>query len=195
MISKWSYLGPLLLTFFTACANQTEDDTKEVSSTATPLSQRLSESGGFKQDAEGNWVPKSNKRSSFELQSKNPFFKGSIEKKEYKTGDYEKKSWWGKKEYKVEQYEGNTDGSRFKTEARQNGKLFADADKKAETGDPYETNTLEYRSARESDAATIDKPENDYTESRKRRYVQPSVMDWEERRKLSLEQSRGILGR
>jgi hypothetical protein len=195
MNSKWSYLGALLLLFLTACANKTEDAADGVSNNPTPLSQRLSESGGFKQDAQGNWVPKSNKRSTFELERENAFFKGRIEKKAYKTGDYEKKSWWGKPNYAVGQYQGDTDGSRFKTQARQNDKVFPSADKKADLGDPYETNTLEYQSARESNATTIDKPVNDYTESRKRRYVQPSVMDWEERRNLSLEQSRSILGR
>ena len=195
MISKWSYLGTLLLLFLAACANKTEDAADGASSAPTPLSQRLSESGGFKQDAQGNWVPKSNKRSSFEMERENSFFKGHLEKKVYKTGDYEKKSWWGKSNYDVGQYQGNTDGSRFKTQARKNDKIFAYADKKADKGDPYKTNTLEYQSARESNAATIDKPVNEYTESRKRRYVQPSVMDWEERRKLSLEESRSILGR
>lgn len=195
MNSKWSYLGALLLLFVTACANKTEDAADGVSSAPTPLSQRLSESGGFMQDAHGNWVPKSNKRSSFELERESPHFKGEYEKKAYKTGDYEKKSWWGKSNYAAGPYQGNTDGSRFKIQARQNDKVFPNADKKVDKGDPYQTNTLEYQSARESNVTKIDKPVNDYTESRKRRYVQPSVMDWEERRNLSLEQSRSILGR
>lgn len=194
MISKLSFFSAFLLLVI-GCANKIEDPADGASSTPTSLSQRLSESGGFKQDAEGNWVPKSNKRSSFELQRESPYFKGNIEKKAYQTGDYEKKSWWGKKTFEVSEYKGDTDGSRFKTQAKQNRKIAPYGDKKVYTGDPYKTNTLEYQSARDGKADRIDKPRNDYTESRKRSYVQPSVIDWEERHKLSLEQSRSILGR
>ena len=195
MNSKWSYLGALLLLFVTACANKTEDAADGVSSAPTPLSQRLSESGGFMQDAHGNWVPKSNKRSSFELERESPHFKGEYEKETYKAGDYEKKSWWGKKTYEVSEYKGDTDGSRFKTQAELHGKETRYMDKRVPTGDPYKTNRLEYGSAGEADAKHMDKPRNDYVESRKRVYKQPSIIDWDEQRKLSLEESRGILGR
>jgi hypothetical protein len=196
MNSKWLYLGALLLLFVTACANKTKDNVRtESAQSAVPQPIEKYSLAGYEQDAEGNWVPMSNKRSSFELQRESPHFKGEYEKKAYKTGDYEKKSWWGKSNYAVGPYQGNTDGSRFKIQARQNDKVFPNADKKVDKGDPYQTNTLEYQSARESNVTKIDKPVNDYTESRKRRYVQPSVMDWEERRNLSLEQSRSILGR
>lgn len=177
------------------CATDSKDDKKAESGPPKSLAERLSEGGGFKQDADGNWVPKSNKRSSFELQRESPYFKGNIEKKVYRAGDYEKKSWWGKKTYEMSEYKGDTDGSRFKYEAQPHGKKNLYADKRVPTGDPYKTNNLEYGSARESDAKRLDKPRNDYAESRRRKYVQPSIIEWEEQRKLSLEESRGILGR
>jgi hypothetical protein len=195
MIPKLSYVYACLSLFVIGCANKNKSSADEVSSVPTTLAQRLSEGGGFKQDADGNWVPKSNKRSSFELERDSPYFKGNIEKEAYQTDDYKKKSWWGNKSYEAGEYKGATDGSRFKTEAKQQGKVAFLGNKKVQTGDPYKTNTLEYQGARESDADRLDKPRNDYTESRRRSYVQPSVIDWEEQRKLSLEQSRSILGR
>ncbi|MFN4872237.1 MAG: hypothetical protein ACK40T_11420, partial [Akkermansiaceae bacterium] len=137
----------------------------------------------------------SNKRSSFELQRESPHFKDKFEKETYKAGDYEKKSWWGKKTYEVSEYKGDTDGSRFQTQAELHGKETKYMDKRVSTGDPYKTNRLEYGSAGESDAKHIDKPRNDYVETRRRVYKQPSIIDWDEQRKLSLEESRGILGR
>lgn len=195
MSSKLSYVSALLSLMLIGCAGKSKDDASAAASEPTSLSARLSESGGFKQDKEGNWVPKSNKRSSFELERKTAYFKGNIEKKAYQTGDYEKKSWWGKKTYHVGEYKGDTDGSRFKTQAQPHGKRALYADKNVDIGDPYKTKTLEYKSAIEMREDGIDKPRNDYAESRRRSYVQPSVIDWKEQRKMSMEQSRSILGR
>jgi hypothetical protein len=177
MISNRSYFCALFSLLVMGCASQTKKDVKPESSEPRSLAERLSESGGF------------------ELQRESPYFKGQIEKEVYQTGDYEKKSWWGKKEYQKAEYEGDTDGSRFKISAKDQGKPAYLGNKKVDTGDAYRTNTLDYGSARESDVDRIDKPRNDYAESRRRTYVQPSIMDWEEQRKLSLEQSRSILGR
>jgi hypothetical protein len=198
MISNRSYFCAFLSMLFIGCANKGKEHVKaEPSHSSVPqsLAQRLSEGGGYKQDAEGNWKPTSNKRSSFELQRESPHFKDKFEKETYKAGDYEKKSWWGKKTYEVSEYKGDTDGSRFQTQAELHGKETKYMDKRVSTGDPYKTNRLEYGSAGESDAKHIDKPRNDYVETRRRVYKQPSIIDWDEQRKLSLEESRGILGR
>jgi hypothetical protein len=195
MVSYRSYFCAFLSLLVIGCATQTKKKVSAELSEPQSLSQRLAESGGYKQDADGNWAPTSNKRSSFEHQGESPYFKGKIEKKAYQTGDFEKTSWWGKKTYQKTEYKGDTDGSRFKIESQQQGKVAYLGNKKVDTLDPYRTNKLEYGDARESDAKQLDKPRNDYAESRRRSYVQPSVIDWEEQRKLSMEESRSILGR
>jgi hypothetical protein len=195
MIFQPSYFYACLSLLLIGCATDSKEDKKAEPAPPQSLAQRLSEGGGFVQDKDGSWVPKSNKRSSFELQSESPYFKGEIKKKAYQAGDYEKKSWWGKKTYEKSEYKGDTDGSRFMIEAQPHGKKNLYADKRVPTGDPYKTNVLEYGKATESDAERLDKPRNDYAESRRRKFVQPSIIEWEEQRKLSLEESRGILGR
>ncbi len=195
MISRWSYLCVFLSLLMVNCANQTKREVSAELSEPETLAQRLSGTSGYKQDANGKWAPSSNKRSSFEKQGQSPYFKGEIEKKAYQTGDYEKTSWWGKKAYQHSEYKGDTDGSRFKIESKQQGKVAYLGNKKVDTLDPYQTNRLEYGGARESDAERMEKPRNDYAESKRRSYVQPSVIDWEEQRKISLEESRSILGR
>jgi hypothetical protein len=195
MISRWSYFCAFLSLLVMSCSHQTKKEVSAEVSEPESLSQRLSGTSGYKKDAEGNWAPTSNKRSSFEQKGQSSYFKGEIEKKAYQTGDYEKTSWWGKKAYQHSEYKGDMDGSRFKIESKQQGKVAYLGNKKVDTLDPYQTNRLEYGGARESDAKSIAKPRNDYAESRRRSYVQPSVIDWEEQRKMSLEESRSILGR
>lgn len=156
------------------------------------LSQRLAESGGFKQDENGNWVPTNHKRSSFERQGESTYFKGSVEKPVYKTADYKTQSWWGRTSYEAGRYEGETDGSRFHRAADLRAKDTSYGQQRYATGNPYPTDQLAYDPASEASAVRIDKPGNDYTELQQRNFTQPAVIDWREQRKRSVEQSGGI---
>jgi hypothetical protein len=160
-----------------------------------PLSQRLNESNGFKVDANGNWVPRSDKRSSFESQGKSPYFKGDYGKKDYKTGEYSKKSWWGDKDYGRQQYAGDTDGSRFRKSSRHDGLQARETDNAADLPDPYQTGAYATGAAREAENQAVTKPSDAETDIRRRVFPQPEIIDWREQRSLSLEQSKGILGR
>ena len=159
------------------------------------MQERLSEGGGYKQDANGQWVPKSDKRSQYDGQGESPYFKGKVETERYKTGEYSKKSWWGSKDYGTKDYSGNTDGSRFRTTARQEGQVARDNGKVARSTDPFKTNTLDTKSARESSNAAVKRPSNAYTNSQRKTYKAPSVIDWREQRSMSMDRSRGLLGR
>ncbi len=159
------------------------------------MSERLAESGGYKQDDTGAWVPKSDKRSAYDSQRESAYFKGKIDKKTYKTGDYAKKSWWGTKEYEAKTYTGNTDGSRFQTQAIQDGQMSRYHDSKASEGGLFETKSLDRKTARESGAAEIARPGNSRVEARRGVYKAPSVMDWREQRAMSMDESRSLLGR
>lgn len=159
------------------------------------LSERLNESGGYKQDSEGNWKPTNDKRSSFESQGATYDSKKSYQKETYKTGDYAKKSWWGNKEYDRQSYTGNTDGSRFQTTSRLQGQGAREANTNVKIPDTYQTDRYETNAAREAGNAAIAKPSNDLIENRQKVFQQPEIIDWREQRSLSMEQSKGILGR
>jgi hypothetical protein len=182
-----------------ACADKNADLSKPADSAPKGLQERLSSGGGYKQDENGQWVPKSDKRSSYDGHQESPYFKGKMEKKKYSTGDYaEKKSWWGSKEYGTNQYGGNTSESRFQnTEARQNGMTANDDGKSARESGTFKTNTnrLDGKTSRESGASSIDRPLDAAVQSRRGVYKAPSVIDWKEQRSMSVEQSKGILGR
>lgn len=159
------------------------------------LSERLNESGGYKQDAEGNWKPTNDKRSSFEGQGATYDSKKSYRKETYQTGDYAKKSWWGNKEYGRQSYSGNTDGSRFQTPSRLQGQGAREANTHAKIPDSYQTDLYQTGAARETGTSSIAKPSNDGIENRQKVFQQPEIIDWREQRELSMEQSKGILGR
>jgi hypothetical protein len=186
----------LLALLLASCAGSSSNKKTDTATPALkPLSQRLDENNGFKQDDKGNWVPKSDKRSSFESQGRSTQFQGEYAKKAYKTGEYAKKSWWGNKEYGRKQYAGNTDGSRFQTKSRLDGKGAREAGNQADLPHPYETGTYATNAAREAGNQAISKPSDAETDIRRDVYKAPPVIDWREQRALSLEQSRGILGR
>ncbi|MFD2257200.1 hypothetical protein ACFSSA_10980 [Luteolibacter algae] len=190
----WTLAGISVIA--TGCADKNVDPAKPTAAAEhKSLSERLSEGGGYKQDEQGNWVPKSDKRSSFDSQRDSPYFKGKIDKEEYKTGEVAKKSWWGNKNYQTAEYAGNTDASRFQTTARQQGQVAEASGKKSSLTRSYETNTLDNSRARESNAAQVSRTSNSAVEARRKVFKAPSVIDWQQQREMSLEQSRGILGR
>lgn len=198
MIKGWIACFPLTAAcaLMVSCAEEKVDKSKPTQAARPGLTERLSESAGYKQNEKGEWVPKSDKRSSYDSQRDTPYFKDKLETMDrYKTGDYAKKSWWGSKEYGKKSYEGNTDGSRFQKQARQDGQVARDNGKAARSSDPFKTNTLPSESALESRNPAIDRPTNALIEGQRKTYKAPSVIDWKEQRSMNMDQSRSILGR
>jgi hypothetical protein len=150
---------------------------------------------GYTTDANGNFVPKSKKRSQFENMGESAYFKKDYKKQEYKTGDYTKKSWWGNKEYDRKNYAGNTDGSRFQKASAAQGKGAREGGNAVDLPNAYQTDSYATDSARESQKSSIEKPSNDGIENRRGVFKHPEIIDWREQRSLSLDQSKGILGR
>lgn len=185
-------LLPLL--FIAACGADSEPKTS-----GTPqrkkLSERMDENNGYKQDAEGNWKPRTDKRSSFESQGESPNFKKAYKKSEYKTGDYAKKSWWGNKEHNRKAYDGNTDGSRFDQSSRFADKTAGEASNSTELSKGYDTDTYATSAARETKRDGIRKVADAETENRQKVFDEPEIIDWREQRRMSIDQSKSILGR
>lgn len=184
-------LLPLLLV---SCASDKGKKTTEAPVRKT-LDERMTEKNGYKQDSSGNWVPQNDRRSSFESKGESNYAKKDYQKQEYKTGDYAKKSWWGNKDYGSKKYAGNTDGSRFQTRSKLQGKGAPEAATQAQLHAPYQTGDYATGAAREADTAPIRKGSNDQIENRRQTFQPPEIIDWREQRSLSMDQSKGILGR
>ena len=158
------------------------------------LSQRLDQKNGYKQDTHGNWVPQTNQRSEFESKGESPYFKGKYDRKSYQTGSYDKKSWWGNKDYVAKPYANNTDGSRFKKNSQFTRQGAPEATTPADLPGTYQTNAYATGTARETGRQGIGKHSDALTESRRNAYQPPEVIDWREQRSLSVEQSKSLLG-
>ena len=158
------------------------------------LSQRLDQKNGYKQDAQGSWVPQNDQRSSFETKGKSPYFQGDYSKKTYQTNSYAKKSWWGDKDYGRKPYAGDTDGSRFKKTSRFDQQGAPEAGTAADLPTAYPTGSYATGAAREAGHQGIKKTSDTQTNIRRKVYQTPEIIDWREQRSLSMEQSKGILG-
>jgi hypothetical protein len=192
-------LLPLL--FAASCASKSSADKSTAS--APPKQKSMNERfggggrdpGSYQQDSSGKFYIKDEKRSSFEGKTDANFAGKSFEKQEYKAGDYAKKSWWGNKEYERKAYDGNTNGSRFQTTSRLQGQGAREAGNAANIPDSYQTGTYATGNAREASNAPIQKGTSAAIDNHKDDYAQPEIIDWRQQRALSVDQSKGILGR
>ena len=185
----------LLVLLPASCASDSHaGKTTTASATHKPMSQRLEEKNGYKQDPKGNWVPQNDKRSSLEAKGSSPYFQGKYQKNTYQTDTRAKKSWWGNKEYGRQEYAGNSDGSRFQKPSRLDGKSAHETGASANIPDTYQTGTYATNSARETGRSKLAKPSNAQADLRRKVFKEPEIIDWKEQRSLSVEQSKGILG-
>jgi hypothetical protein len=189
---------PLLLVI--SCSNDSNTRSKAtpqpVASERKSLLERMDEKNGYTQSEDGSWVPKNDKRSSFETNRESAYFKGDYNKKEFKTKDVSKKSWWGNTKYESKKFEGNLDGNRFRTASniRDQGPARETGSAARETGN-YRTGNYATSTATESGATRLDRPSDAETDARRRVYTAPSVIDWREQRALSVGQTNGMLGK
>ncbi len=186
----------LLIWLPVSCASDTGGGEKPAASAPAhkSLSQRLNENNGYKVDANGAWVPKSDQRSSFESKGQSPYFQGGYNAKQYQTGDYTTKSWWGNKDFGNRQYAGNTQGGRFQQSSSSSSRIATENGSSSKVPTSYQTSTYGTNPARETGTQGFTKPSSPSKDARQR-YPTPDVIDWKEQRSLSLEQSKGILGR
>lgn len=190
--------APLALALLASCAS---DSKKSDTITNAPppkrsLAERLGGETGYKQDSNGNWIPGDDRRSSFENVGQDPNFAGkSFNKKKFKTADYSKKAWLGGKDYQAPQYAGKTDGSRFQKSSALGSQGAREAGRDAGMRDDYRTGDYATSSARETGRDQIATSGNTLVESRQKVFQQPQIVDWRTQRSLTIEQSKGILGR
>lgn len=121
----------------------------------------------------------------------NPEFKGKWEGKEYKAGEYRKKSFWGDKDYVTKVYGGNTDANSLKKNSRFNGESAGEGMMAAREGEQaYRTNNFAAGEARENKKASISRVSDAETDERRRVFTPPSIIP-----RMSVEDTKRMLGR
>ena len=140
-------------------------------SAANPLSQRLNESNGYKEDANGNWVPKSDKRSSFETQGESPYFQGRIRQEGPTRPANTPKNPGGETRTTAAS---NTPGTPMAAASRKTPASMTRAPAKPATAadipDTYQTDNYATNAAREAGKDNLTKPSNAETDNRRERF-------------------------
>lgn len=152
------------------------------------IAERFGTNYQYGQNAQGQQSGKFNRE--------NPEFKGRWQNKEFNAQAYQKKSFWGDREYAKKVYAGNTDGSRFAKTSRFDGKGAREAGTAAhDAGKTYATNNYKTSAAREAGGKEIARTPDAETDIRRRVYSQPEIVDWKDQRALTIEETRRMLGR
>lgn len=126
----------------------------------------------------------------------NPEFKGRWQNKEFDAKPFQKKSFWGDREYAKKVYGGDTDGSRFAKTSRFDGQGANEAGVTSrDAGKNFATSDYKTAAAREAGGRKIDRTSDAETDGRRRAYPDQDIIDWRDQRALSLEQTRRMLGR
>jgi hypothetical protein len=175
---------------------ETETTSATGAATGMSMSERLNQDQGYTRDADGNWVPRSDKRSPFEsrgaanLQSRN-----TVNPRKYEPAEFRKTEWTRATSNTPKEYRGDTDGSRFRSESDAQGKTARQSGTRARTSGRYRTGEFATHTSQEDGARRHDRPTDAHTENRRKTFVEPEITDWREQRDMSIEQSRSILAR
>ena len=157
-----------------------DDDSSEILQRYGAVNSRYS--GAQKAGEEGN--------------RKNEEFKGEFADRSFEGKAFDKKSFWGSKDYAKQVYGGDTDGGRFLTSARE-GAIDAreGGSRSRDGGKRYETGAFGTEAAKETGRGKIDRLSDAETDVRRRVFQQPEVEDWRPKRALSVEDTKAMLGR
>lgn len=143
-------------------------------------------------DADGR-VGKGSKRSSFENKQMT-HIGGNLQNKEFAVNRYSKKNWNGTKNFDREKFtstKNRWDGEEWfvRQQAKESG-TAARSQGQAYAAGNYQANT-----AREQSSSRLDRPSDLRTEIRQRDTPKPLIMDKDDYAKMSLSDSKRLLGR
>lgn len=193
MIRAYSILGSIALLGMTSCGLKQDEPLDERRAPLT-FSERLNERNGYKQDASGNWVPLNDKRSSFESQGRSPYFSGTQDKKAFDAASYDKKR-YEREGYATKSFYHGKDGNRFSKPSSLSQTAARESAQSHQGISAYQTKPIDRTSASESGRDSIDKPTDYQTEKRRDVYIPPEVIDYKQQREMTVDESKGILGR
>lgn len=147
----------------------------------------------LKRDEQGNFVGAV--RSQYDGQ-KNIAFGGGIGKAAYKTKRYNSSEWTGRKTAVVPEFSAETDGGRFETRSRYQGaRSSQDGERSRFQGATARTSSYRTGNAVEGSSQRLDKPTDAWTDFRRAVYPQPPKISEADYNKLTVDQTRSILGR
>lgn len=210
---KSTFLPFLLL--FVICVS-CQNAKKDAAAAATPpvastMPQKLSEKGGddtnymlekystgslMKQQENGEMTIKANKRSAFESIHKSQFDKKSLNKKQYKVGDYKTSDWLGTKKFASKAYKTERAMNSMTKSFRDSEKSATELSKKSDAdGKIYTTDRYKTDAAREANRSALSQQQRNANEAQKSYQQDLLIQDFKSQRTMNINDSRKILGR
>lgn len=148
----------------------------------------------FMTDSKGK--PMGEYRAAGEFDRANTQFDRGYAGKEYKAGEFKKKSFWGHRDYAKAVYGGDTNanglrkGSRFQDAAAgENVKVARDGSRTYDTG-AYATGA-----ARETGKRRLDKVADAETTDRTNIFTDPEIIPWQQQHGVTIDETRSKMGR
>jgi hypothetical protein len=175
------------------------DDEPEVTtvrkSYSDPLLDRFASNYDYEKGGDGTSKVVSKKRSQYEGSQASGFNK-SFQGKNYQTGEVDKAPWWGRKGYEKQVWNGGKNASEGSKRSRFGSRKSTLAGRSARgAGEGYKTGSYATGAAYEQGTNRLGKPRDAITENQGRAYPDAAIIGWEEKRKMDLGQTKGILGR
>lgn len=134
--------------------------------------------------------------SAAEASTVNQQFDKGFAKKDFNGKSYERKAFWGQKDYNKKVYEGSTSGDRFKQGAREGSQWASEgALISNEAGQSYDKGRKFGGAANEDSGQRLSRPSDAETDVRRAVYQQPKVEDVQRKRALTVDDTRSLLGR
>lgn len=175
------------------------DDEPEVTtvrkSYSDPLLDRFASNYDYAKGEDGTTKVVSRKRSQFEGSEASGFNK-SYQGKNYQTGEVDKAPWWGRKGYEKQVWNGGKSASEGSKRSRFGSRKSTLADRSAGgSGKGYKTGSYKTGSAYEQGTNRLSRPQDAITKNQGEAYPDAVIVGWEEKRKMDMGQTKGILGR
>ena len=136
------------------------------------------------------------KRSQFEG-SRNITFAGGVSGGDYRKSVYNAPAWNGNLNARSSGYAGRTDGSRFQKKSKFQGTSASQMARTSRFEGTAARGVSNYRTgnATEASGRQLEKPTDGWTDFRRRVYPEPLIMSKQDFDRLTVEQTRSILGR
>ena len=131
-----------------------------------------------------------------EASTVNQQFNQGYNKKAFEGKSYERKAFWGQKDYSKQVFQGDSGNKNFNKGAREGSQWASEgALVSGESGRSFDKGRDFGGSAREGSQRRLDRPSDAEVDVRRAVYKQPEVEDVQRKRALTVDDTRSLLGR
>lgn len=178
-----------------SCAEKPNSSSATSDPAPRTLSQRINEQTGYVQDANGQWKPRVNRRSSFESKGAASFANQQFSTKNFQTKTIDKQSWWGNRTIDRKRFDASSATKLVPQESMTFNRPHEASQNYATTSTVENGRRFATGSAAEQGTRAIEKTTNSAVQHRRDVFSQPEIIDWTPQRQLDINSTKSMLGR